>query len=193
MVIVLITPFLSVRETVPDLWILTVGFGKNVDTNISTSNGTSSGPTIPGCLVGMADKTFLTFNGSPSFLIWSVSISSSPNTAFVNCKNINISAKKINPAGCTNLLYDKSQSLKFLPVLIKYENFWNFLLSCIFILSDKNPLLSKYWPPLDNEALISQLPDDGINTLSYGNSISAKSLNNIWKNISIESVVPLNL
>ena len=96
---VLITPFFKPNDIVPDLCILATAVGKNVDTNISTSNGTSSGPTIPGCLVGIADKTFLIARGNKSFLNVSVSNSSSPNTAFVNCKNIKISAKYTNPAG----------------------------------------------------------------------------------------------
>ena len=170
------TPFLRSRERVPDRCIFAVVCGKNVDTNISTRSGISSGPITPGCIPGIL-----------------LNVNASVKTAPVNCKKINISAKYINPAGCTNRSYDNSQSPKFLPVLIKYANFWYFKLSCNLILYERNPLWFKYCPPFARAAFGSQSPDDGINTESYGNSTSTSSLKSILKNISILSDEPRSL
>ena len=68
--------------------------GKKEDTNASTNNGKSSTPITPGDLNGIAENNFL---DTPETVGNIFLLSTVPT--LIRFNNINISPKKINPAG----------------------------------------------------------------------------------------------
>ena len=84
----------NVVENVADLCMLAVIPGKKEDTNASTNNGKSSIPITPGDLNGIAENNFLDTPETAGNIFL---LSTVPTLTKFN--NINISPKKINPAG----------------------------------------------------------------------------------------------